>query len=51
METIERHGFYEVWRQENKEHSVQILCFNPDTKEFQAFDRFRLKEHLINTTN
>lgn len=38
--TIEKNGFYEVWRQESNEHSIQILCFNPDTEEFQAFDRF-----------
>lgn len=40
-EKIIRNGFYEVWRQENiKSHSIQILCFNPETNEFQAFDRF-----------
>ena len=38
-ETIQKNGFREVWRQENKEHSVQILCFNDETGEFKAFDR------------
>lgn len=38
--TIERNGFHEVWRQQNDEHSIQILCFNNETGEFQAFDRF-----------
>lgn len=40
MNTIERNGFYEVWRQQNDEHSIQILCFNEEKQEFQAFDRF-----------
>lgn len=39
-ETIQKNGFQEIWRQENKEHSIQILCFNEETKQFQAFDRF-----------
>ena len=39
-ETIQKNGFREVWRQENEENSIQILCFNDETKEFQAFDRF-----------
>lgn len=39
-ETIQKNGFYEIYRQANKEHSVQILCFNNETGEFQAFDRF-----------
>ena len=43
-ETIQKNGFYEIWRQENKEHSVQILCFNNETGEFQAFDRFHWME-------
>ena len=38
--TIERNGFHEIWRQTNSEHSIQILCFNPDTNEFRAFDRY-----------
>lgn len=40
IETIQRNGFFEIWRQENSEHSIQILCFNPETGEFQAFDRY-----------
>ena len=40
IEKIEKNGFYEVWRQQNKEHSIQILCFNEETGEFRAFDRF-----------
>lgn len=39
-ETIQKNGFREVWRQENEENSMQILCFNDETKQFQAFDRF-----------
>lgn len=39
-ETIQKNGFHEIWRQENEEHSIQILCFNNETKQFQAFDRF-----------
>ncbi len=39
-ETINRNGFYEIWRQENDQHSIQILCYNPEKEEFQAFDRF-----------
>lgn len=39
-EKIMKNGFCEVWRQESDEHSIQILCFNPETEEFQAFDRF-----------
>ena len=38
--TIKKNGFHEVWRQQNDEHSIQILCFNNETGEFQAFDRF-----------
>lgn len=38
--TIKKNGFYEIWRQQNDEHSIQILCFNEQTGEFQAFDRF-----------
>lgn len=37
---IEKNGFCEVWRQQNDEYSIQILCFNEKTGEFQAFDRF-----------
>lgn len=37
---IEKKGFREIWRQQNDENSVQILCFNEKTGEFQAFDRF-----------
>lgn len=40
---IEKKGFREIWRQQNDENSVQILCFNEKTGEFQAFDRFLLK--------
>lgn len=41
-ETIERNGFKEIYRQVNEEtHSIQILCFNSETEEFQAFDRFK----------
>jgi len=43
-ETINNNGFYEVWRQENDEHSIQILCFNPETEKFQAFDKFHRME-------
>lgn len=39
-ETIERNGFHEIWRQTNSDHSVQILCFNPEINEFKAFDRY-----------
>lgn len=39
-ETINKNGFYEVWRQKKENHFIQILCFNPNTGEFQAFDRF-----------
>lgn len=39
-ETINRNGFHEIWRQENDQHSIQILCYNPEKEEFQAFDRF-----------
>lgn len=38
--TIKKNGFHEVWRQQNSEHYIQILCFNEQTGEFQAFDRF-----------
>ena len=37
---IKKDGFYEIWRQQNDEHSIQILCFNERTGDFQAFDRF-----------
>lgn len=47
LETIQKNGFYEIWRQENDEHSVQILCFNKDTGEFQAFDRFHWMDEPI----
>lgn len=43
MEVIEKNGFHEVYRQQYDEygaHSIQILCFNEETGEFQAFDRF-----------
>lgn len=46
-ETIEKNGFHEVWRQvksDGESYSVQILCYNPETFEFQAFDRF---QHLL----
>lgn len=39
-DTINKNGFVEVWRQENAEHSIQILCFNEKTEEFRAFDRY-----------
>ena len=39
-ETIKQNGFQEVWRQQGENHSIQILCFNEKTGEFQAFDRF-----------
>lgn len=39
-ETINKNGFYEVWRQEKESYSIQILCYNPTTFEFQAFERF-----------
>ena len=40
MATINKNGFYEMWRQENEQYSIQILCINLETGEFQAFDRF-----------
>lgn len=40
---IEKNGFHEVWRQQNEENSIQILCFNEKTGEFAAFDRFHWK--------
>lgn len=39
-EAIEKNGFREVWRQQNKS-SIQILCYNERTEEFKAFDRFQ----------
>ena len=50
-ETIQKNGFYEIWRQENDEHSIQILCFNNETKQFQAFDRFHWMDEPYDTTN
>ena len=42
METIEKNGFREIFRQQdNKSHCIQILCFNENTYEFKAFDRFK----------
>lgn len=46
MEVVEKNGFHEVWRQENKNHSVQILCFNEETGEFKAFDRYQWMTEL-----
>lgn len=46
-ETIQKNGFHEIWRQENNEHSIQILCYNNDTREFQAFDRFHWMDEPI----
>ena len=40
MKNIEKHGFKEIYRQENEEHSIQIICYNSETCEFKAFDRF-----------
>ena len=46
---IEKNGFCEVWRQQNDEYSIQILCFNEKTVEFQAFDRFHwMNESIYN---
>jgi len=40
-ETIEKNGFKEIYRQVNDDtYSIQILCFNEETREFKAFDRF-----------
>ena len=40
-ETIWKNGFKEIWRQVNdKTYDIQILCYNPETSELQAFDRF-----------
>lgn len=48
-DTIERNGFCEVWRQQNDEHSIQILCFNEKTGGFKAFDRFHwMNEPIYN---
>lgn len=44
MDTINKNGFFEIWRQENEEKSIQILCFNEQSKEFQAFDKFHRME-------
>lgn len=41
METINKNGFHEVWRQSKGIYSIQILCFNEDTGEFLGFDRFQ----------
>lgn len=46
-ETIQKNGFHEIWRQEGKGHSIQILCFNNETGEFQAFDRFHWMDEPI----
>lgn len=48
MDTIIENGYYkEVWRQSYRkdygfgEVSVQILCYNEEKEEFQAFDRYQ----------
>lgn len=49
MEVIEKNGFHEVYRQQYDEygaHSIQILCFNEETGEFQAFDRFHWMDEM-----
>lgn len=49
-ETINKKGFYEVWRQTKSDgdtYSVQILCYNPTTFEFQAFDRFHWSDEPV----
>lgn len=47
-DTIKKNGFVEVWRQKNKENnSIQILCYNDVTFEFQAFDRFHWSDEPI----
>ena len=47
MKTIEKNGFHEVWRQQNGEHSIQIVCFNEQTGEFKAFDRFHWMDEPV----
>lgn len=47
MNTIEENGFHEVWRQQSSKYSIQILCFNEKTGEFQAFDRFHWMQKSV----
>lgn len=37
---IKKDGFREIWRQQSNDHSIQILCYNENLNEFQAYDRF-----------
>ena len=46
-EKITANGFHEIWRQRDEATgSTQILCYNSETEEFQAFDRYQWMEEI-----